>query len=173
MTGAHHARSERQHRHVVRPMIGAQHHHMMALPARHRERPHTPLARCCRGSLAAPPAIVVVCSCRGGYPHDTSSAVGAHVAAGHWRSGLRSSCAEGTASAASSESCRYPPWRNASPVAIDVRQSPDRASHYSFHAHRPGRSFGLRYKLPDNEPGGGRSARLNGGIERCRLRTSP
>jgi hypothetical protein len=37
---AHHARAERWHWHVVRPAVGAQHRLMMALPTRHRERPH-------------------------------------------------------------------------------------------------------------------------------------
>jgi hypothetical protein len=36
-----------------------------------------------------------------------------------------------------------------------------------------GASLGLRHKPSDDRPDGGRSARLNGGIERCRLRTSP
>jgi hypothetical protein len=72
-------RPKRRHRHVIGPRVRAQDRPVVALPAAHFERPH---------------------------------AVGTHVAEGHGRSDLRSwsmcSCAEDTASAASSESCQAP-----------------------------------------------------------------
>jgi hypothetical protein len=43
--GAHHPRPERRHRDVIRPAIGAQHHLVVAIPARHVERPHAELSR--------------------------------------------------------------------------------------------------------------------------------
>src|SRR5208282_6839076 len=54
-------------RHMIWPGVCAQDRPVVALPTAHVERPHAVGAHC-RGSLAARPAIVVVCSCRGGYP---------------------------------------------------------------------------------------------------------
>ena len=73
--GAHHARPERWHWHVIgprAPSFGAG----TASTTRRATALHWPA--CCRGSLAARLRIVVVCSCRGGYSrqqcHDKSPA---------------------------------------------------------------------------------------------------
>jgi hypothetical protein len=75
--GADHARAERWHWHVVRPAVGTQHRLMMALPTRHRERPHAVGAHVAEGHRRS----------------DLRSWARAHVG-------------EDAASAASSESCR-------------------------------------------------------------------
>jgi hypothetical protein len=109
------ARSERPHRHVIWPRIGAQDRPVVALPAAHVERPH---------------------------------AVGAHVAEGHRRPGLRSGLVAHAGGGYSRQQC-HGKFR---PVRPDARHCGKRCRTRARVDHWQGRRH---HRAPSHSPQAG------------------